>query len=137
MCMFKYNIYLPTVYFDSSAHAHIQIFAVAKLFGDSSEGPSVTVNELFQPLPYPEKITITAINLCLIGAGSIYTFSVNWETPQFQTDIDNYEISFSHVPLRAFDRFEKRREECLIASDLTQFQKTFSGKESSQLIVQV
>ena len=115
---------------------------MAELLGYSLEGPPATVNELFQPLPYPENITITAINQRFIRAGSSYTFSVdltiNWEHPQFQSDIDNYEISFSRdIALRAFDRFEERREECLIASDLIQFQKTFSEKESSQVIVQV
>ena len=122
----------------------MQIFAVAEMFA-STEGPPVTVNELFQPLPYPENIITTAINPRFIGAGSSYTLSadltINWENPQFQTaDIDNYEISFSDVALRAFDRFNKQSEDELISNDTTQFQRFISediSVASPQLFVQV
>ena len=117
---------------------------MAELFGDSSEGPPATANELFQPLPYPENITVTAINPRLVGISSSYTFSVDltidWEHPQFQTDIDNYEISFSDVALREFDRFNDRSEIELISNDTTQFRRVISEEisdTSPQLFVQV
>ena len=122
----------------------LQINAVFELRGENTQGLPTTINKLFQPLPYPEDITVTAANPHLIRTGPSYRLSTNittsYEQPGYGYGITHYEVAFSDVPLQVFDRFNEYDLDRLISGELTQFQTHFSediSGKSLQILVQV
>ena len=101
---------------------------------------NVTVS--FQPLPHPQNITVTLRNPRLNNDELSVELTVEWDQPQFEYNITNYEIKFrTDSPLREFDEFLVRaQDEDKIAPQSTALNKSLDmtvDPQSPTLLVQV